>query len=275
MFARVTSGSTWHRGRMQRTLLINADDIGIYPEAVQPAVETITDGIAASGSVMTVSSGSDLALSVLAAQPDVPVGVHLTLTRDFPCWRWAPLTGGTSIQRDGLLAPIEQREALLAQARTDHIVTEFRAQIEKALAAGLRPTHLDWHCLADGGRDDIFDATLDLAEEYEIGIRAWTSHGRSRVHASGRVPQDHPFLDSFAAPTNGKIPYLLDQIRDLPQGLTEWAMHPAGHNSDDPGALVRTSDYEALISSLLRTALRDEQVNVIGHRSDAASGQDG
>ena len=38
------------------------------------------------------------------------------------------------------------------------------AQIETVLAAGLAPTHLDWHCLRDGGRPDVFDLTRGLAE---------------------------------------------------------------------------------------------------------------
>ncbi len=250
---------------MRRILLVNVDDIGIYPQAVEPAIDAIADGIAASGSVMTVCSGSNHALAVLAARPDIPVGVHLTLTQDLASWQWAPLTSGASIQRDGLLAPIEQRDNLLVRARIDDVVAEFRAQIDKALDADVHLTHLDWHCLADGGREDIFDATLDLADEYQIGIRAWTDHGRGQLRARGRVTQDQPFLDSFSVPVDGKLEFLLDLVRHLPAGLTEWAVHPAGYNPDDPGAAVRYSDREALLSPVLRQALADEQITVIGH----------
>jgi len=36
--------------------------------------------------------------------------------------------------------------------RLDELEVEFRAQIEAVLFAGLKPTHLDWHCLHNGGR---------------------------------------------------------------------------------------------------------------------------
>lgn len=250
---------------MARDLIINVDDIGIHERAVEAAVEAITDGIAASGSLMTVCEGTAAALELLADRPKTPVGVHLTLTRDLPESRWAPLTSGPSIQDGGILLPIDQRERLLAQATAGDIAAEFRTQIEVVLEAGLRPTHLDWHCLADGGREDIFDLTLALANEYHLGIRAWTERGREQLRAVGRIAQDQPFLDSFAIPIPDKEEHLLEQIRHLPVGLSEWAVHPAAPNSADPGSSVRVSDYRALMSPALRRAIQDEDVTVLGH----------
>lgn len=48
---------------------------------------------------------------------------------------------------------------------------EFRAQIESVLAAGLHPTHLDWHTLRIDGRQDIADLMLRLAQEYGLALR--------------------------------------------------------------------------------------------------------
>lgn len=45
--------------------------------------------------------------------------------------------------------------------RLDELEVEFRAQIEAVLSAGLKPTHLDWHCLHNGGRAD-FDFLISL-----------------------------------------------------------------------------------------------------------------
>lgn len=216
--------------------------------AVEAAIETISDGVAASGSVMMVCPGTPAALRLLAARTDVPVGVHLTLTRDFPEWTWSPLTGGRSIQDDGFFLTIQQRDQLLDQADLGDVEAEFRAQIELALEAGLQPTHLDWHCLADGGRDDIFDLTLALAEEYRIGIRAWTDHGQRTLRGLGRLTQDQPFLDSFAVPVERKAQHLLRLIRALPEGLSEWAMHPAEPSPTDAGSDVRATDREALLT---------------------------
>jgi predicted glycoside hydrolase/deacetylase ChbG (UPF0249 family) len=193
------------------------------------------------------------------------VGIHLTVTADFPDSPWSPLTAGSSIQEDGRLLGIERREQLLAQAVASDVKAEFRAQIEVLLGAGIRPTHLDWHCLADGGRDDIFDLTLELAVEYGVGIRAWTDHGRAAVRSRGRTAQNQPFLDSFAAPVEARWEWFLDRIRELPGGLTEWAMHPAQPTTFDKGSGVRVSDHELLLSASIRQALDDEEITVLGH----------
>jgi predicted glycoside hydrolase/deacetylase ChbG (UPF0249 family) len=248
-----------------RELIINVDDIGIHRGAVEAAIETITRGVAASGSVMTVCPGSSAALDLLADHPEVPVGVHLTLTADFPHAPWSPRTAGASIQENGRLLGIERREQLLAQADAGDVEAEFRAQIEVLLDAGVQPTHLDWHCLADGGRNDIFDLTSGLAVEYGLGIRAWTDHGRDALRARGCTTQDQPFLDSFTAPLEGKQEWFLDRIRELPHGLTEWAMHPALTTTFDSGSGVRASDRELLVSASIRQALDDQKITVLGH----------
>jgi len=249
----------------QRELIINVDDIGIHEGAVDAAVETITDGVAASGSVMTVCPGTTAALELLTAHPDIPVGVHLTLTQDFPEVGWSPLTRGRSIQEQGRFLGIEQRERLLAQVDAREVEAEFRAQIEVLLAAGFQPTHLDWHCLADGGREDIFDLTLALAEEYGTGIRAWSEHGRSALRRQGRAAQNQPFLDSFAVPLDQKQQYMLAQIRALPHGLSEWAVHPARPIPADSGSDVRSTDHDFLLAPSIRQALHDERVDVLGY----------
>lgn len=64
-------------------------------------------------------------------------------------------------------------------------------------SAGLTPTHLGWHCLADGGRRDIFDLTLALAREHGLAMRAWLSPGRHKLRRQGLPAVDHEFLDSF------------------------------------------------------------------------------
>lgn len=250
---------------MTRNLILNVDDIGIHEGAVGAAVETITNGPAASGSVMTICPGTVAALELLADHPEVPVGVHLTLVRDNPEWMWAPLTAGASIQHDGLLFPNSQRDQLLSQAVTSEIKSEFRAQIEVALEAGLQLTHLDWHCLADGGREDIFDLSLALADDYQLAVRAWSDYGRKQLQTRGRVATDQPFLDSFAIPVTHKENYLLDRIRDLPVGLSEWALHPAAPKADDDGSDVRVSDHRALMSPTLRETIDDQGITVLGY----------
>jgi predicted glycoside hydrolase/deacetylase ChbG (UPF0249 family) len=248
-----------------RVLLVNADDFGIYPAANAAVIDAIDHGIAASCSVMVLGPGAPEALRMLADRPDVAFGVHLTLVTDFPDQRWKTRTHGRSLlDASGRMFGSDDRTGLLRSARIDEVEAEFRAQIEVVLDAGLTPTHLDWHCLADGGRADIFDVTLMLADEYGIAVRAWLEPARRELRDRGLPVVDHDFLDSFSIERPGKAARYVQLLRDLPAGLTEWAVHPAFADAGDSSSWVRQTDHEFLVSGQAREVVEEEGITVIG-----------
>ena len=122
---------------------------------------------------------------------------------------------------------------------------------------GLAPTHLDWHCLADGGRADIFDVAMALAKEYGLAARVWLDDGRSKARERGKPVVDNAFLDSFSIDLPDKAATYARMLRDLPPGLNEWAVHPA-HSTEQWQAIepsgwqVRQSDHLFLTSAQAR-----------------------
>jgi len=260
-----------------RLLIVNCDDFGMY-EAVNFAVaEAIEEGIAASCSLMVPCPGAAQAMEILRRRSQIPFGVHLTLVCDLPVRRWGPLTPRGMVpslldDTGELFVPTpDGRSRLLGQARLDEVELEFRAQIDAVLDAGLMPTHLDWHCLADGGRDDILDLTVALAEEYGLAVRIWLEPGRRKMRRRGLPAVDHPFLDSFSLDVRDKAARYAEMLRSLPAGLTEWAVHPALGDAEsqaiEPGGwLVRRTDYEFLTSLQAREILCQEGITVIDYR---------
>jgi len=174
------------------------------------------------------------------------------------------------LNRAGLLWGADRVPELLARARLEGVELEFRRQIDVVAEAGLTPTHLDWHCLADGGRDDIFDLTLALADEYGLAVRAWLDHGRQRLRERGLPVVDHDFLDSFRLDLDGKAARYAALLRGLPAGLSEWAVHPGLGDCQaraiDPGWRVRHTDYEFLVSAQARQVVREEQIVITDYR---------
>ncbi len=187
---------------------------------------------------------------------------------------WGPLTEKQRVpsllNRAGLLWGADRVPELLARARLEGVELEFRRQIDVVAEAGLTPTHLDWHCLADGGRDDIFDLTLALADEYGLAVRAWLDHGRQRLRERGLPVVDHDFLDSFRLDLDGKAARYAALLRGLPAGLSEWAVHPGLGDCQaraiDPGWRVRHTDYEFLVSAQARQVVREEQIVITDYR---------
>jgi chitin disaccharide deacetylase len=260
-----------------RVLIVNCDDFGMS-EAINTAVlDSIERGIAASCSLMAPCPSAPQALRLLKERPEISFGVHLTLVCESSRLRWGPLTKKDQVpslldDSGRFFAPTpEGRSRLLAQVRLDEVEREFRAQIDAVALTGLAPTHLDFHCLADGGRDDILDLTLALAEEYGLAVRVWLDAGRRKARGRGLPVVDHPFLDSFTLDIDGKSARYADLLRGLPAGLSEWAMHP-GLGDDksramDDGWRVRQTDHVFLTSPEARDLLEAKDIVVIDYRT--------
>ena len=257
-----------------RVLIINADDFGMYHAVNAAVIRSIEEGIAGSCSLMAPCPAARDAMSLLREHPRIPFGIHLTLVCDTASYRWDPLTPKERVpsllDETGELFTPDRAPALLAQARLDEVEREFRAQVNAVADAGLTPTHLDWHCLADGGRDDIFDVTAALAAEYGLAVRAGLDPARHKLRQRGLPVVDHDFLDSFRLDTSGKQARYARLLHDLPAGLSEWAVHPAlGDQRSqmiDPGWRVRETDFEFLTSPQAGALLRDERITVISYQ---------
>jgi predicted glycoside hydrolase/deacetylase ChbG (UPF0249 family) len=229
-----------------RVLIINADDFGMYPSVNSAVLLAIENGIASSCSLMPPCPGAGQALELLQERPDIPFGVHLTLVCDFADSRWQPSAAAEKVPSlldgDGRVFSIDAKGQLLAQAQLFEVELELRSQIEAVLATGLIPTHLDWHSLADGGREDIFDLGLALAEEYRLAARVWLEPSRRTVRQLGLPVVDHDFLDSFSLDVETKASRYLQLLHELPAGLSEWAVHP-GLGDTAPGRSTTAGEF--------------------------------
>ncbi|MGW0803951.1 polysaccharide deacetylase family protein [Nonomuraea sp. NPDC002799] len=257
-----------------RLLIVNTDDFGMYRAVNEAVVRSIEEGIAGSCSLMTPCPGASHAMELLRDRPEISFGIHLTLVCEAPVQRWGPLTAPEKVPSlldgtGGLFTPGRIPE-LLAQARLEEVELEFRAQITAATDAGLAPTHLDWHCLADGGRADIFDLTVALAGEHGLAVRAWLDPARHKLRERGLPVVEHDFLDSFRLDLDGKAAAYAELLREVPAGLSEWAVHPGLGDAEaravDPeGWRVRLSDHEFLTSPEARELIRREGIVVIDY----------
>jgi chitin disaccharide deacetylase len=261
-----------------RVLIVNCDDFGMYHAINAAVVASIEDGIASSCSLMMTCPSALHAMNLLVQRPEIPFGIHFTLVCDTPHYRWGPMTAKEKVpslldETGELFKPTPAgRAELLAQARLDEVELEFRAQVNAVVDAGLTPTHLDFHCLADGGRDDILDLTAALAGEYGLAARVWLEPGRQKLRRRGLPVTDNEFLDSFSLDIDGKSARYAELLRELPTGLSEWAVHPGlgGQESQaiEPGGWrVRRTDYEFLTSPDARELLQQEGIIVIDYRT--------
>ena len=261
-------------GAGARLLIVNCDDLGMYRAVNLGIIEAVTRGMATTCSLMTPCPGASHAIELLRRHPRIPFGIHLTVVCDLPRHRWGPLVSKEKVpsllDEDGRLFGVHRLDELMAQARLDELELEFRAQIETVLTAKLEPTHLDWHCFRDGGRNDVLELGVALAQEYGLALRASDRDAQQRLKADGLPATDHPLLDSFSLELEGKSTRYAEMLRTLPSGLSQWAVHPALADDEardlDPGGWrVRQSDYEFLISRQAREIIAEEDIVLLDY----------
>lgn len=259
-----------------RLLIVNADDFGMCHAINAATLQAFQAGIVTSTSLMVPCPWSPHAMQLLRAHPDLPFAVHLTLIAEYTAYRWGPLASKDTVpsllDEAGYFYTDDRRAELLARADIGEVEREFRAQIAAVLAASLAPTHLDFHCLADGGRGDIFDLTLALAREFGLALRIHDRDAADKARRAGLPANDHEVLDSFTLATEGKSDTYARLLRALPPGLSEWAVHP-GLDDAEARAMqpdswqVRKADFDFLISPEARDVLAEERIVLLDYRA--------
>jgi len=259
-----------------RLLIINADDFGMCHAINEATIQAWQNGVVTSTSLMVPCPWAPHAMRLLAEHPTLPFAVHLTLFSEFTDYRWGPVASKSIVpsllDSAGFFYHDDQRDTLLAAAKLDEVEAEFRAQIEAVLIADLTPSHLDFHCVADGGREDIFGLTRNLAREYGLALRVHERGHADECRRLGLPVADHGVLDSYSLATEGKAARYAQLLRDLPPGLSEWAVHPSLGDAEaqalEPETWqVRRADFEFVTSADARALLEEESIIVLDYRS--------
>lgn len=258
-----------------RLLIINADDFGMCHATNAAIFRSIIKGVTSSMTLMVPCTWALHAMRLLRENPAVPFGVHLTALCDGADYRWKPLTPrdnvSSLVDETGYFYRFERMSVFFAQARLDELELEFRAQIETVLAAGLQPTHLDWHSIRIHRRPEIFDVMLKLAREFGLALRVREQPLIEKVQSQGLPCNDYDFLDSYGLETAGKSARYAQLLRELPEGLSEWALHPGLADAElltiEPeGAHVRQADFDWLMSPEAREVIRQEGITLLSYK---------
>ncbi len=128
-------------------LVIHADDVGMCHGANRAYVELSHFGTITSGSVMVPCPWFSEIAEIAANDDTLDCGIHLTLNAEKAHYRWGPVSsaGPSSglLDEQGFLW--RDVASVRRNAHPDAVEQEWRAQIDRALAAGINVTHLDAH----------------------------------------------------------------------------------------------------------------------------------
>lgn len=259
-----------------RLLIINADDFGMCHSVNEAIICALEKGIVSSTTLMVPCPWAEHAMDFLASHPNISFGIHLTVVSEWVNYRWGPVSSRklipSLIDESGYFYSFERMLELLSQVRLDQLETEFRAQIEIVLSAGLKPTHLDWHALRIGDRTDIYNLMYKLANEYGLALRVRGKSMIEEIQGKGLPCNDYDFLDSYLIDPLDKPESYKKMLRELPKGLSEWAVHPGLDRAElraieRDNNYIRQMDFDFLMSQEAKEMVDQEGIIILDYSS--------
>ena len=258
-------------GAADRLLILNCDDLGSSHSANLAIDDSIRNGIATSATLMVPCPWAREAVDMCG---DLDIGIHLTLTCEYPGYRWRALTGAKSLHDADGFMPRTAAE-VWQNAKLEDVEAECRAQIEQARSWGIAITHLDAHMGTMQIDPAYYAVYLKLASDYRLPLRMVSARMDERLGFGCRAAADKAsvlYPDDFAfqwgEPTEKLLPRYLDKLE---AGVSEFILHPVVDGPELRGydkteADIRVSDYAAAKNNALRDQIAAQGIKTISFR---------
>lgn len=256
-------------------LIIHADDLGMCHSVNRATFIALEEGAVSSASAMVPCPAFAEVAEVAKTHPKYDIGIHSTLISEHPHFKWGPVSnqryGSEMVDEQGHFWP---RNDLL-HASPEQIGDEISAQIVFSTQSGLRPTHLDSHTFSVA-RPDYIPAYVQTARRFELPFLI-TEHWHAYCAPDDpAASQDVIVEDVFQAGRNLTPASLEDYYLSVPSqvraGLSQLIVHPAFDDAEMHsiyegreayGAAWRQRDFEIMRSQKFKSALRENNIQVI------------
>jgi chitin disaccharide deacetylase len=268
--------------RDAKLIIVHADDVGVTHSVNAATVTALNSGLVNSASIMVPCPWFPEIADYAKAHQDVDFGLHLTLTAERVYYRWGPVA-----PRDKVPSLVDENGYFWHDwSPTTHIdpkdvEVELRAQIERALAMGVRPTHLDSHQYRlIMTNKELFDVFVRLAHEYKLPFfvtRDWFAQYPYLEPSLGPndIVIDHTVTIEPSVAAENWAAFYTTALRDLQPGVTEFVIHLAYDNDEMKaatreratwGAAWRQRDFDYFTGQEFKMLLETQNVKLVTWR---------
>jgi hypothetical protein len=269
-------------GRDVKLLIVHADDVGMTHSVNAATIKALESGGVNSASIMVPCPWFPEIADYAKAHPQTDFGLHLTLTSERVYYRWGPVA-----PRDKVASLVDENGYFHhdwtgpTHIEPKEVEQEIRAQIERAYAMGIRPTHLDSHQyrLYQNGKE-LFAVLVRVAHEKQLPffvVREWFAEHpylESELSAADIVIDHTVTIEPSVTPEKWAEFYTA-AIKNLEPGVTEFVIHvafadeemkAATRERDTWGAAWRQRDFDFFTSGAFRKLLEQEKIRLVTWR---------
>ena len=265
-----------------KLIIVHADDLGETHAVNAAAMKALQGGTINSASLMVPCPWFPEMADYAKSHPDADLGLHLTVTSERVYYRWSPVASADKVpslvDENGYFHHDWEHGE---RVNPKEVELELRAQIERALVMGVRPTHLDSHQyrLIMNGKE-LFDVMLRVAHDYKLPVfvnRDWFA-AYPYLQASlgpSDIVLDHTVTIEPEVPPEKWAEFYLTALKNLKPGVTEFVIHP-GYDDEELraatrerpswGAAWRQRDFDFFTSDQFREILAQQKIQLVTWR---------
>ena len=261
-----------------KLLIVHADDLAVAHSVDSASFDALDKNGVTSASVMVPCPWLNEVAAYAKEHPDADLGLHLTLTSEWTIYRWGPVESkdkvASLLDSSGYLWP--ETAPAAQHIKPDEAEREIRAQVERAVAVGIHPTHLDSHMGVLFAKPELFAVYVKIAHEHHLPFLAPRIPG-APLKFSSQLSDKDPVVDSvvMATPTvhaDQWKEFYGNAIKNLKPGLSEMIVH-LGHDDaelqavtldhPDYGSAWRQRDYNFVMSAEFKKMLEENHIVLV------------
>src|SRR6266480_1122937 len=265
-----------------KLLIVHADDLGMAHSINVASIKGLESGLVSSGSIMIPCPWLPEIAAYARAHPGADLGLHLTLTSEWSLYRWGPVLGKERVpsllDSSGYLYPLEKEAAEHMDVKEAE--AEVRAQIARARALGIQPTHLDSHMGTLYQSKALFETLLRVARENKLPFRVSQEWFIRASFMPSVLGPDDLVLDRTISIEPSVAPedwsrFYTEEIKKLQPGVTDMIVHLAYADEEMKGVAAahpnwgaewRQRDFEFVTSDAFRKLLQENNVKLVTWR---------
>ncbi|MEN2766866.1 chitin disaccharide deacetylase [Ornithinibacillus xuwenensis] len=245
-------------------LIVNADDFGYTRAVTYGIVDAFQNGIVTSTTMMCNSPHIDHAVELANQNPDLGVGVHLVLTSGTPLSQAVPSITDPN-------GSFYSQHVIFNHAEPEDIEREWTAQVERFLATGLSPTHLDSHHNVHE-HDLALPIAISIADKYGLPLRRANNEPKTAINYNTVKQTTFMMRDFYGEQVSYET--LEGQLRNVSQlnedETVEINCHPAYIDSDlvSKSSYIdtRLKEYEILTSDRIKNYVHELGIQLMNYR---------
>lgn len=264
-----------------KLLIIHADDMGLAHSVNTACIKAFDNKGITSGSIMVPCPWAPEIEAYVKEHPGMDVGIHLTMTAEWNLYKWGGILPSDQIpsllDKTNYFYP--SVEELGKTAKGEEAEKELRAQIDRAIASGVQPTHLDTHMGSVMANPELVKIYLNLSELYHLPLLfpraylSWFPPEMAKSMESKIFLLDNLFMLEPKMITGKWIDAYKKGIEAMKPGLNQMIVHLAVDNDemqaickghDDYGSAWRQHDLDLVSSTEFRELLKVNHIILIG-----------